>query len=131
VIPIAGYAVTWSDLAEVDDHLEQVRRGAFRHQTCTNLRVAHDRRPGAVLQWAIPVAEDDRGLLFAAMLNPDKLEHRRVVAALRSGMTSVSIAYRPTALHWEGDTEIITAARLLEISLLGAGAFAESRAWLI
>jgi HK97 family phage prohead protease len=129
---VQGYAVRWDDVAEVDGQRERFDRGAFKYARSTNLRVAHDPRPGAVLAWAVPVVETVEGLFFSAVLDPSNEAHRRVIAALRSGMNGVSFGYRPSRVRQDDDgCEVIEAARLIEISLTGDAAFSASAAWIV
>ena len=121
---IAGYCVRWVDEALIDGHRERFQPGAFQYAISTNLRVAHDPRPGAVLAWRVPVMEDEHGLYFEAELDPENREHRRVVEAVRAGQGGVSFGYRASRSRWDdGDCEVVVSARLLEISVLSDASY--------
>jgi HK97 family phage prohead protease len=125
---LQGYACTWMERARIGEHWECLAAGAFRGATRTSIRLGHNPAPGAGVVRA-RVHSDAHGLYFQAELNPRNGEHRRLMMAVQDfGLNRCSVAFQATRSCWQGDLEIVEQARLLEISLCGAGAYQQTYA---
>jgi HK97 family phage prohead protease len=123
---IRGYGIVWDDEAALPDRRETFAPNAFTRPISCSLRCSHDSRTYAGYAYIRPV-QDEHGLRFEAVLDINDRRHRQLIAAVRGGMTGVSIGFRALASEWPaGDLERITKARLTEISITGADAAAYS-----
>ena len=128
---IQGYPVCWNDTAVVGDHRERFLPGAFQ-STHTRLAFQHDHRPGAALAWHVPLVQDQHGLRFCAEVDESRRDVRQIIAAIRhGGVNYCSVWYTPIETSWDGDTEVIARARLMEISIASsAAAYQRSGCWI-
>jgi HK97 family phage prohead protease len=131
VIRLRGYFAVWRDEAQIGAHYERFAPGAFQNST-TRLVCSHDARPGAAYALAMPIEQDEHGARFSVDLDDALPDVRRLIASIRSGaMNNASFAFTATKSRWDGDCQIIEAARLHEVSVAGnAAAYRQTGVWI-
>jgi HK97 family phage prohead protease len=108
-------------VVENDGPLCRLEPGAFAEalEDCVSLCWEHGEMLASTGDGTLSLVEDNFGLRFLAMIDPDDRHGRAVLAHLERGWLGASFAHRldETTSRREGDIDIITAARLLDISL--------------
>jgi HK97 family phage prohead protease/HK97 family phage major capsid protein len=121
---IAGIAVPWAPVsARVSDGtVVSFERGAFDPaQRAAKLVENHDLTQ---LRGTVTISDGDEGLEFEATF-ADTAASRDAVALVKAGAyDSVSVGANPTKWRYEGDTMVVEAATLVELSLVAVPAFA-------
>ena len=125
---IAGYAIVWGDVAQLENVREQFEPGAFVNGSA-RLVFGHDPRPGAILGFA-RVAQDRHGARFSVELDEHRRDVRQVICAVRNGLNSCSFRFKPLASRKSGDLTVVERARLIEISIVGDPAYQAGGCWL-
>jgi HK97 family phage prohead protease len=129
-ISIAGYALVWGDEANLGDgRREQFKAGAFVNAGAKFV-FGHDPRAGASLGHCT-VIQDMHGAKFTVGLDEHDRDARRVLCAIRAGMTGMSFRFRALKSRQDGDLTIIERALLLEASVVPSPFYTQSGCWLI
>ena len=90
-ITVAGYLITWDDMARLDDGLASSSRPA-RSSPAAGLVSRMMRGPARSL--ACAVVQDEFGARFHRGLDEDDRVARQVVYAIRHGLNGVSFKFR-------------------------------------
>jgi HK97 family phage prohead protease len=125
---IAGYAIVWGDVAQLETGREQFALGSLMNSSA-RLTFGHDPRPGAILGFA-RVVQDQHGACFRAQLDENRREVRQAIGAVRTGANFCSFKFRPLASRKSGDFVTIEHARLVEISIVGDPAYPQGGCWI-
>jgi len=123
---ITGVAVPWDTPAVVSGGQKvQFARGSFDvNQKAPKLLEGHDMNQlrGVVTE----MVEAEEGLLFTAKFAKTRASDEAIELIKAGAYDSVSIGAIPTKFKYKGDTMMVTAAEVLEISLVSHPAFADS-----
>ncbi len=123
---ITGVAVPWDTPAVVSGGQKvQFARGAFDvNQKAPKLLEGHDMNQlrGVVTE----MADSDEGLLFTAKFAKTRASDEAIELIKAGAYDSVSIGAIPTKFKYKGDTMMVSAAEVLEISLVSHPAFADA-----
>ena len=123
---ITGVAVPWDTPAVVSGGQKvQFSRGAFDvNQKAPKLLEGHDMNQlrGVVTE----MADSEEGLLFTAKFAQTRASDEAIALIKAGAYDSVSIGAVPTKFKYKGDTMMVSAAQILEISLVSHPAFADA-----
>ena len=123
---ITGVAVPWDTPAVVSGGQKvQFAKGSFDvNQKAPKLLEGHDMNQlrGVVTE----LVEADEGLLFSAKFAKTRASDEAIELIKAGAYDSVSIGAVPTKFKYKGDTMMVTAAEILEISLVSHPAFADA-----
>ena len=123
---ITGVAVPWDTPAVVSGGQKvQFARGAFDvNQKAPKLLEGHDMNQlrGVVTE----LVESDEGLLFSAKFAKTRASDEAIELIKAGAYDSVSIGAIPTKFRYKGDTMMVSAAEVLEISLVSHPAFSDA-----
>ena len=123
---ITGVAVPWDTPAVVSGGQKvQFSRGAFDvNQKAPKLLEGHDMNQlrGVVTE----LVEAEEGLLFSAKFAKTRASDEAIELIKAGAYDSVSIGAIPTKFKYKGDTMVVSAAEVLEISLVSHPAFADA-----
>ena len=123
---ITGVAVPWDTPAVVSGGQKvQFARGSFNvEQKAPKLLEGHDMNQlrGVVTE----MVEAEEGLLFTAKFAKTRASDEAIELIKAGAYDSVSIGAVPTKFKYKGDTMMVTAAEILEISLVSHPAFADA-----
>ncbi len=124
---ITGVAVPWDTPAVVSGGQKvQFARGAFDvNQKAPKLLEGHDMNQlrGVVTE----MADSDEGLLFTAKFAKTRASDEAIELIKAGAYDSVSIGAIPTKFKYKGDTMMVSAAEVLEISLVSHPAFSAAQ----
>jgi len=124
---ITGVAVPWDTPAVVSGGQKvQFARGAFNlEQKAPKLLEGHDMNQlrGVVTE----MVEAEEGLLFTAKFAKTRASDEAIELIKAGAYDSVSIGAVPTKFKYKGDTMMVSAAEILEISLVSHPAFSASQ----
>ena len=123
---ITGVAVPWDTPAVVSGGQKvQFSRGAFDvNQKAPKLLEGHDMNQlrGVVTD----LVEAEEGLLFSAKFAKTRASDEAIELIKAGAYDSVSIGAIPTKFKYKGDTMMVSAAEILEISLVSHPAFTDA-----
>ena len=123
---ITGVAVPWDTPAVVSGGQKvQFARGAFDvNQKAPKLLEGHDMNQlrGVVTE----LVEAEEGLLFSAKFAKTRASDEAIELIKAGAYDSVSIGAIPTKFKYKGDTMMVSAAEILEISLVSHPAFTDA-----
>ena len=123
---ITGVAVPWDTPAVVSGGQKvQFSKGAFDvNQKAPKLLEGHDMNQlrGVVTE----LVESDEGLLFSAKFAKTRASDEAIELIKAGAYDSVSIGAIPTKFKYKGDTMMVSAAEILEISLVSHPAFSDA-----
>jgi HK97 family phage prohead protease len=123
---ITGVAVPWDTPAVVSGGQKvQFSRGAFNvDQKAPKLLEGHDMNQlrGVVTE----LVEAEEGLLFSAKFAKTRASDEAIELIKAGAYDSVSIGAIPTKFKYKGDTMMVSAAEILEISLVSHPAFSDA-----
>jgi HK97 family phage prohead protease len=123
---ITGVAVPWDTPAVVSGGQKvQFSRGAFDvNQKAPKLLEGHDMNQlrGVVHE----LVDDESGLLFSAKFAKTRASDEAIELIKAGAYDSVSIGAIPTKFKYKGDTMMVSAAEILEISLVSHPAFSDA-----
>ena len=123
---ITGVAVPWDTPAVVSGGQKvQFARGAFDvNQKAPKLLEGHDMNQlrGVVTE----LVEAEEGLLFSAKFAKTRASDEAIELIKAGAYDSVSIGAIPTKFKYKGDTMMVSAAEILEISLVSHPAFSDA-----
>jgi len=123
---ITGVAVPWDTPAVVSGGQKvQFSKGAFDvNQKAPKLLEGHDMNQlrGVVTE----LVEADEGLLFSAKFAKTRASDEAIELIKAGAYDSVSIGAIPTKFKYKGDTMMVSAAEILEISLVSHPAFTDA-----
>ena len=123
---ITGVAVPWDTPAVVSGGQKvQFSKGAFDvNQKAPKLLEGHDMNQlrGVVTE----LVEADEGLLFSAKFAKTRASDEAIELIKAGAYDSVSIGAIPTKFKYKGDTMMVSAAEILEISLVSHPAFSDA-----
>jgi HK97 family phage prohead protease len=124
---ITGVAVPWDTPAVVSGGQKvQFARGSFNlEQKAPKLLEGHDMNQlrGVVTE----MVEAEEGLLFTAKFAKTRASDEAIELIKAGAYDSVSIGAVPTKFKYKGDTMMVSAAEILEISLVSHPAFSASQ----
>ena len=124
---ITGVAVPWDTPAVVSGGQKvQFARGSFDlEQKAPKLLEGHDMNQlrGVVTE----MVEAEEGLLFTAKFAKTRASDEAIELIKAGAYDSVSIGAVPTKFKYKGDTMMVSAAEILEISLVSHPAFSASQ----
>ena len=124
---ITGVAVPWDTPAVVSGGQKvQFARGSFDvNQKAPKLLEGHDMNQlrGVVTE----MVEAEEGLLFTAKFAKTRASDEAIELIKAGAYDSVSIGAVPTKFKYKGDTMMVSAAEILEISLVSHPAFSASQ----
>jgi uncharacterized protein len=123
---ITGVAVPWDTPAVVSGGQKvQFARGAFDvNQKAPKLLEGHDMNQLRGVVTELVEAED--GLLFSAKFAKTRASDEAIELIKAGAYDSVSIGAIPTKFKFKGDTMMVSAAEILEISLVSHPAYADA-----
>lgn len=123
---ITGVAVPWDTPAVVSGGQKvQFSKGAFNvDQKAPKLLEGHDMNQlrGVVTE----LVEAEEGLLFSAKFAKTRASDEAIELIKAGAYDSVSIGAIPTKFKYKGDTMMVSAAEILEISLVSHPAFTDA-----
>ena len=123
---ITGVAVPWDTPAVVSGGQKvQFSKGAFDvNQKAPKLLEGHDMNQlrGVVTE----LVEAEEGLLFSAKFAKTRASDEAIELIKAGAYDSVSIGAIPTKFKYKGDTMMVSAAEILEISLVSHPAFTDA-----
>ena len=123
---ITGVAVPWDTPAVVSGGQKvQFSKGAFDvNQKAPKLLEGHDMNQlrGVVTE----MVETEEGLLFTAKFAQTRASDEAIALIKAGAYDSVSIGAVPTKFKYKGDTMMVSAAQILEISLVSHPAFSDA-----
>ena len=123
---ITGVAVPWDTPAVVSGGQKvQFSKGAFDvNQKAPKLLEGHDMN--ALRGVVTELVEAEEGLLFSAKFAKTRASDEAIELIKAGAYDSVSIGAIPTKFKYKGDTMMVSAAEILEISLVSHPAFTDA-----